>query len=205
MNTFIEKSAKVLTKVRFLDIYMTGHNGFIAGGCFKQIFSDKKVKDIDIFFHSETDHASAAIYFKANDDYVFSYENQNVVAYKNKKTDIRVELVRSSFGGISEMLEKFDFSITKFAYYKKETKDEEAQEKSIEYVCKFHIDYFEHLVCKKLVLEPTILFPASTWERSMRYIKYGYGLCRESKGNLLTALKDADISDLSNSLYNGID
>lgn len=204
MNSFVDKSAKVLNKVRFLDIYMAGHKGYIAGGCFKNIFEGKKIKDIDVFFESEKDHTEAVIYFKDNEDYVFSYKNEKVNAYKNTKTNIRVELVKGSYGTAQEMLEGFDFSIAKFSYYRKITKDENGEE-STEFVCKFHTDFFEHLMCKKLVLEPTILFPVSTWERALRYTKYGYGLCFESKQNLLTTLKDADISDLSNSLYNGID
>lgn len=65
--------------------------------------------------------------------------------------------------------------------------------------------FFEHLHMKKLVLNENILFPVSTFERSYRYRGYGYGLCRESKGHLLNALKTADISNLSNELYFGLD
>ena len=36
-------------QIRWLDKYMEGHKGFIAGGCFKNILSGNKVKDIDIF------------------------------------------------------------------------------------------------------------------------------------------------------------
>lgn len=205
MNTFVKKTVKIFPKIRFLDIYMAGHNGFIAGGCFKQILTGQKIKDIDIFFNQQIDHAAAVVYFANHEDYISSYDNEKVVAYKNTKTNLRIELVKGSFGGVEEMLKRFDFSITKFAYYRETTKDEDTGEKTTEFFCKFHTDYFEHLVCKKLVLESEILFPVSTFERSLRYIKYGYGLCRESKQNLLTALKDADISDLSNSLYNGID
>lgn len=204
MNTFIDKSAKVLTKVRFLDIYMLGHNGYIAGGCFKNIFEGKKIKDIDIFFENENQHTEAVLYLEDNEDYVFSYENEKVKAFKNTKTNIRIELVKGSFGTAQEMLERFDFSIVKFAYYKQLTIGEDG-ETSTEFVCKLHTDFFEHLMCKKLVLEPTIIFPVSTWERSLRYTKYGYGLCFESKKHLLTAIKESDISDLSNSLYDGID
>ena len=36
-------------QIRWLDKYMEGHKGFIAGGCFKNILSGERVKDIDIF------------------------------------------------------------------------------------------------------------------------------------------------------------
>ena len=32
---------------------MMGHKGYIAGGCFKNIFNGEKIKDIDIFFDDE--------------------------------------------------------------------------------------------------------------------------------------------------------
>lgn len=200
MNQFTEKLANQISKVRFLDLYMAGHNGFIAGGCFKNIFNNEKIKDVDIFFESESDFISADLYFEADEDYVFSYENKNTKAYKNTKTNIRVELVRNTYGTPEDILKKFDFSITKFAYCKRDTGEE-----SIEYYCYYHVDFFEHLVLKKLVLEENILFPVSTFERSYRYRGYGYGLCKESKANLVNTLKNSDVNDISNELYFGLD
>lgn len=201
MNEYKEKLANQINKVRFLDIYMEGHKGFIAGGCFKNIFNNEKIKDIDMFFECEKDFDEAEECFSENEEYVFSYENKNTKAFKNKKTNIRVELVRNTFGTPEELLNKFDFSITKFAYCKRETLDEDG----VEYYCLYHVDFFEHLLLKKLVLEPDILFPVSTFERSYRYRGYGYGLCKESKANLLNALQGADTTNLSNELYFGLD
>lgn len=204
MNTFTEKSALVFPKVRFLDIYMAGHNGYIAGGCFKSIFEGKKIKDLDIFFANEMDFAKANIYFKESQDYDFVYENSKATSYRNKKTLIRIELIQKTYGSPEEMLSKFDFSIAKFAYIKRQAANEDGST-SISYNCFFHTDYFEHIMCKKLVLEKEIIFPVSTFERALRYTGYGYKLCRESKENLLNALKGADMTDLSLSLYDGID
>lgn len=207
MNRFIEKDHLSYPKIRFLDIYMAGHKGYIAGGCFKNIFNNEKIKDVDIFFESEVDFTKADTYFKDNKEYVFSYDNKNTRAYKNIKTNVRVELVRSQFGTPEELLCKFDFSITKFAYCKRETKIQVENQIviGIEYYVVVHENFFDDLVNKKLVLETEIFYPVSTFERSYRYTKYGYGLCRESKANLLNALKTADTNDLSQALYFGID
>lgn len=209
MNNFIERQSGEFFKVNLLDIYMAGHNGFIAGGCFKNIFNNEKIKDVDIFFENEKDFNEAVNYYQDNEEeYVFSYRNKNTEAYKNKKTNIRVELVRSEFGSPEEILSKFDFSITKFAYFKsKELEEDELglTGERIHYKILHHDLFFEHLHTKKLVLEPDILFPVSTFERSYRYTRYGYGLCKESKGNLINALTDADVKDLSNELYFGLD
>ncbi len=53
MNTsYKENTPDNFWQIRWLDRYMEGHNGFIAGGCFKNILSGERVKDIDIFFES---------------------------------------------------------------------------------------------------------------------------------------------------------
>lgn len=183
-----------------LDIYMAGHNGFIAGGCFKNIFNGEKIKDVDVFFKNQEDFISACSYFEENEDYVFSYENDNTKSFKNKNTGIRVELIRSSFGNSKETISKFDFSITKFAYFK-----ELKEDGGFDYKCLYHPDFFEHLMQKKLVLDENILFPVSTFNRVLRYTKYGYGLCRESKINLINSLQGANPSTISDDLYFGFD
>lgn len=55
MNNFVIDTPDNFWQIRWLDKYMEGHKGFIAGGCFKNIFSGERVKDIDIFFESESD------------------------------------------------------------------------------------------------------------------------------------------------------
>lgn len=198
--SFIKKSPAELFKVRFLDLYMAGHKGFIAGGCFKNIFEGRKIKDIDIFFENAVDQAEAFVYFKGLEDYKALYENERVQAFKNSKTGMVVELIRGHFGTPAEMLENFDFSITKFAYTR-----ETAEDGSITFICLLHDCFFEHLMCKKLVLEERIVFPVSTFERSLRYTRYGYGLCRQSKINLIQSLQGVQPDAVSQNLYFGFD
>lgn len=195
-SQYITKSPETLNKVRFLDIYMSGHKGFIAGGCFKNIFKDEKVKDIDMFFRSEKDFLGARDHYHCSEDYVFAYENKNTIAFKNIHTGIIIELVFHTYGSPQEILNKFDFSITKMAYYK--------QEDGV-YDVLFHADFFEHLMCNKLVLEKDILFPISTFYRAFRYNKYGYGLCGKSALNLLEAVRQWQGNMDVGSLYFGID
>lgn len=135
----IEKERDNFWMLNWLDEYMTGHKGFIAGGCFKNIFSKEKVKDIDIFFENENDYNEAVTYFdsmtpgyngddKRNEDYIFHYENEKVKSYKNVKTGIRVELCRAIFGTAQEVISSFDFTVAKFAYYKVEVEDKPWEE-----------------------------------------------------------------------------
>lgn len=53
MNNFVIDTPDNFWQIRWLDKYMEGHKGFIAGGCFKNILSGERVKDIDIFFESD--------------------------------------------------------------------------------------------------------------------------------------------------------
>lgn len=63
MNNFVIDTPDNFWQIRWLDKYMEGHKGFIAGGCFKNILSEEKVKDIDVFFESESDFQEAVNLF----------------------------------------------------------------------------------------------------------------------------------------------
>ena len=64
MNNFVIDTPDNFWQIRWLDKYMEGHKGFIAGGCFKNILSGEKVKDIDIFFESESNLKEKVIFRK---------------------------------------------------------------------------------------------------------------------------------------------
>lgn len=208
--------------LRWLDEYLMGHKGFICGGCFKNIFSKESVKDIDIFFHNEDDWQDAVAYFdsktagygydnlKVTEEkatYLFKYENEKVKAYKNIQTGITIELCRSIFGTPEEILKEFDFTITKFAYYREEVENEDDNDSHIETKLICHNDFWEHLFMKRLVTDDQIKYPVSTLERSYRYARYGYFPCKETKIKLATAINDLpkNLIEVSESLYDGVD
>ena len=229
---FIKESRDNYWMLNWLDEFMVGHKGFICGGCFKNIFNKEKVKDLDIFFQSRTDFEKAVEYYDSKtagywidvdtelseDDaeYRFLYENKNVKAYIHKKTGVQIELCCKIFGTAENILNQFDFTITKFAYYKEEVEDEidaetENPQKDIsthiEYKILVHDKFFEHLHMKRLVTDDKILFPMSTFERAFRYAKYGYFPCKETKMKMARAIKGLSDEQLevSESLYDGMD
>lgn len=122
----IKRDRENFWMLNWLDEYMTGHKGFICGGCFKNIFNKEKVKDLDIFFENESDFDDA---------------------------------------------------------------------------------FFEHLHLKRIVIDKDIPFPMSTFERMLRYAKYGYFPCKETKMKIINALRDLtdEQVELSESLYDGMD
>lgn len=196
----------------FLEKFLMGHEGFIAGGCFKNIFNNQKIKDIDIFFYSKTDFEIAVKHYrdliKENPDkWIKSYENKKVWAVYSVTDEVRIELIKSVFGDPEKIISGFDFSITKFAYYiNEENIDEDDYIAQFEVI--YHEDYFEHLQMKRLVLDDEIPFPVSTFNRSYKYQSYGYGLCKESKIKLIEALRNIELfntEELGKSLYAGRD
>ena len=229
---FVKESRDNYWILNWLDEFMVGHKGFICGGCFKNIFNKEKVKDLDIFFQSRADFEKAVEYYNSKtagywidvdkelseDDaeYKFLYENKNVKAYVHKKTGVRIELCSKIFGTAEDILNQFDFTITKFAYYKKEVEDEIDSETEnpqkdisthIEYKILVHDKFFEHIHMKRLVTDDKILFPMSTFERAFRYAKYGYFPCKETKMKMARAIKELSDEQLevSESLYDGMD
>lgn len=208
-----ELSIDNFQKIKMLDKFMIGHKGFIAGGCFKNILNNEKIKDIDIFFNGYSDYVDATRYFdtmtpnyngddKRSEKYISIYENANVKAYKHKETGIALELCRKVFGTAEQVINMFDFTITKFAYYKEFNDKQEAEYKII---CAD--DFFEHLYMKRLVTDDKILYPMSTFERMIRYIKYGYMPCRETKIKIATAINEISREEIiaNKSLYDGLD
>lgn len=60
---------------------------------------------------------------------------------------------------------------------------------------------------KRLVTDGIIPYPMSTFERMLRYAKYGYFPCRETKMKIIKALRDLDDRrvELSENLYDWMD
>lgn len=200
---YLIKNNDVFYKIRRLDKYMANHKGFISGGCFKNIFTDTKFKDLDIFFNTIDDFNEALKYYKENDEeWTFIYENKNAVCFKNKITKVKIELIRSRFSDVSNMLNSFDFTIVKFAYFKDYSND------NVEYKVMYHPYFFEDLLNKKLVIDGDIKdipFPIGTFNRSYKYQSYGFGMCRETKVKMVQLIQNQNPEDIDNNLYFGFD
>jgi hypothetical protein len=69
MSDFIIRDIENFYNLKWLDDYMMGHKGFIAGGCFKNIFNNERAKDLDIFFETNEDYLTAKAYYDSNDNY----------------------------------------------------------------------------------------------------------------------------------------
>ena len=104
--------------LRQLDKFMVNHRGFIAGGCFKNLFNGERIKDVDVFFRDSADFQLAVHSLNECREFEQLYTSENVNAYRHKESGVTVELVQSIFGTPEEIISQFDFTVTKFAYYK---------------------------------------------------------------------------------------
>lgn len=179
---------------------MTGHKGFIAGGCFKDLLMDRHIKDVDVFFKSKEDYETSVEMLKVDRNYTESYSSENVQAFRHND-GTTIECVKSVFGAPDEVLRNFDFTITKFAYYK------EVDDILVEYKALYHPQFFEHLHLKRLVIDDAIPFPMSTYNRTYKYAKYGFNPCTETKVKIAKAIAklQEDQITVPENLYNGVD
>lgn len=181
--------------------YLDNHNGFIAGGCFKDIFLKRPPKDLDIFFESMDEFVKADTYFSSNQDYFQVYETKKVRAFKEKSTGTILELNRFVFGTPEEVLSKFDFTICKYALYSCKTLE------SSEYKVIYSHRFFEDLLKNSLVIDDKCDFPLSTFNRCFKYAKKGFFPCTETKKKLVKSIKQCESGEdeIPQSFYDGID
>lgn len=200
-----------------LDYFLLGHDGFIAGGCFKNLFLKEPVKDIDIFFYNSRGQSKAIDRYNTlvkEKKAILLYDNDRTTCFYDIEKKTKVDLVKTVYGSPQQIIDQFDFTITK-AFYQKISEAVEQDEFEHVYNIQVHDDFFEHLIAKRLVIDDKILFAGSTFERILRYGKKGYSPCRGTKIKMLEAIHDevdsvikrgGDISKLlTASLYTGVD
>lgn len=205
-SKFATSDPEHIFALRQLDKFMDYHNGFIAGGCFKNLFNHEKIKDVDVFFRSKEDFWNSVNKLDTSEEFTSTYASANVRAYRHNKSGVVVELVRSIFGTPEEIISQFDFTVTKFAYYKELIKDDSGDE-VLEYKAIYHPLFFEHLHLKRLIVDEKIPKPMSTFNRVLRYSKYGYIPCVETKQKLINALRDLPENEIlvPSNFYEGMD
>jgi hypothetical protein len=165
-SEYIIKDAVEFEKIRFLFPYIKGKGGFIAGGIFKDLFHGNPYRDIDMFFKND-------ISFKMNMEYLtnkrlfkLTYQNKNATGLKNDSKRINIDLVSRIFGSPEDILDSFDFTVSKFCLYEENRKIKVL----------YHRSYFEDLTNKRLRFNHDTLQPISLLNRVLKYSKYGFKL-----------------------------
>jgi hypothetical protein len=196
-NTYIIADARQYVQVSHLYQYLEGHKGFIAGGCFKNLFQAQKPKDIDIFFRSSGDYAQAKDLFdRKSYRYVSLYTSEKANGYYDKYTDTKVDLVFAKFGSIEEILDSFDFTVAQMAY------EGDVLHGAVTYHSAFHVDLFQ----KRLHINDRAYDdPCGLLKRVMKYVSYGFTLSDDKLIRILNAIRgmeqDVTLEDFGNVYY----
>lgn len=171
---FTIKSQTDFEQLFFLRKYLAGHNGFIAGGCFKDIFLKREVRDIDIFFRSLEEALVAIALYTVDPEYRLLYENRNATGFTEISTGRTIELVIARFGNPTDIINQFDFSICKFSLYSETWNDKLLTNPKLNFICVYSAEFFTDLTRGRLVLDGDILTAGFTLERVAKYARYGF-------------------------------
>ncbi len=186
-------------------------NMIIAGGCFKDIFTGKKTKDVDVFFKNNVYYNELITMIEMCSKVELKYENNRVRAYKYNNYVFEFIHPDVLSGSATHIINTFDFTITKFAVSFETdpnlSPDAISTVNSLlkKVVC--HSNFFEHLHLHKLVIDQdTLPNPYNTFFRSIKYARYGYSLCAESQMKLIRLVKESNLAiDGRLDMYVGID
>ena len=176
-----------INQINTLHECLKGHKGFIAGGCFKDLIRRFPPKDIDIFFECEEDYNFAFELFLHNTQYTLVKTMDKVQVFRHKIAGMRLELNGIRFGTPFEILDNFDFTLTKFAYG--------------DDMCLYHYRFHNHLINRLIHIDNKIISPFSTFRRLSRYVKYGYYPDKQTELKLAIALKDSNLNESKEEEY----
>lgn len=174
-------------------------NCYIAGGCFKDLLTNRNPKDFDVFF-DDKDEFNRAFHELCNDkDWDLIYKNDNASCFESKSNKrIRVELISYTFGNVYTVINNFDFTVTKAAM---------VFDNALNDFALIYHKYFCHdLKDRVLDIDYKIIKPVSTMSRAMRYARYGYRIKNETTCKIAWAIKNMprqDLEDIESALSYG--
>ena len=187
----------ILSKIKILGITVSIHKAFPQHKiCYQFKFINTPT---DVFFRNKEDYEASVEMLQNDENYEEAYKSEKVQAFRHNDGTV-IECVKSVFGTPEEVISKFDFTITNFAYWKDESED------VVEYKALFHPQFFEHLMLKKLVIDDEIQFPMSTFNRTYKYAKYGFKPCTETKVKLAKAISKLQEDEITvpENMYDGV-
>ncbi len=185
------KDAYYFNKLKPLFSYLKMTKGFIAGGVFKDIFLDKPFRDIDFFFECEKDFLESRNVFIRDSRFKLKYKNENAFGFINETLQLNIELICKKFGSPTEILNGFDFSVSKFALYSVNN----------DLYVKFHPLFFEDLSDKKLRFDLDDSSPINQMNRVLKYSRYGFQVATKDIHLLLNKINQLDSSEFDDILF----
>ena len=205
MSNFIEETSLSFIPCKWVEKHIPLRGSFIAGGCFKDIFTGVRVKDLDVFSKSTDDQKVLLDHIASKPDTYTPYYNSDKVDAFRHTSGVIVEIVKLVFGEPEEILSQFDFTISKFAYFIEVETDSETGIEKEKFMCLYHYNFFKDLIMHRVVIDDAMPFPVSSFERMLRYAKKGFFPCRGTKEKIIRGIRElSDLPDISLSLYDGL-
>lgn len=153
------------------------HDCIIAGGIFKNLLKCETIKDYDLFYKNEEDFKKSVEFFEQDKKVEKIYDTENSVGFATKEQKIihpysdvppkiNYDLVRKFFDKPLNIIDNFDFTITKICMYKNN------ENNKIELL--FHKNFVNDLIQKNITYNNKVEIKTGTIERVERYVNYGY-------------------------------
>lgn len=140
--------------------YILSEDSILAGGAARSLFTRDKINDFDIFPKSIKKMEELKQYFVGLGAVVkFECPEKKLISLTYNKNKIQI-IYTDSFSNVEELLDKFDFTCTQFAYYNNKL-----------YV--YNINCLSEAKRKHLILHK-LTYPAATIKRIHKYLNYGY-------------------------------
>lgn len=202
ITKFVESEFEHVHYNKVFSYILEGVNGYVAGGVFKDIYQNKPVRDIDIFFETEVDFLVAYEKFSTRKrDFNKVYENSNATCFKCFKHNVMFEIISKVFCKPEKMLDEFDFTICKSALtlYRSSFTHLDKTYNFIDFKLIQHKDFVKDLNDKKLVFDEN--FKTTSLKRYTKYLKYGFLMSSENKDILKKYLKTCKTVDKIDATY----
>jgi len=182
-EVFLEGQFKTMMWLNDLKPLLVDGEAFIAGGVFKDMIGEHAgtPKDIDIFFYNVGGYNNAVERFRGSSKYEFLYSTNRSMGFCHKESNLTIDLVCYQFGTPFEVINRFDFTVCKMAFYKS----------GQVYRLVYHRQFFDDLRDRKMNTVPGRVVNADLFfNRILRYINYGFSVELSTKEELFRAARE---------------
>jgi hypothetical protein len=170
-SDYVGELAVKFSGVDFYKPLLTNDKVIVAGGCFKDMFLERPARDVDVFFRTEKAYQEYVDKFENSPAFTLQLDSGRSKSFKRIGQDVVVDLIYHQFGAPLDILQYFDFTVCKFAYYMMDG----------EYYVLYHSQYFRHLKDRELHLTVHPSDVDQEFNRVIKYARYGFDLSVQSK------------------------
>lgn len=168
---------------------MEAHNGYVAGGAIRAVFSSEPILDVDIFFHSKEDFDACFSSF-GEQEYspTFSVTDSAATHVSTGEEDggipkMRYQLISAEYGPPDALIRKFDFTMCMGAFHDG----------------RFILDslFLKHIAQRRLCYNANGKYPICSLWRAAKFIKRGWKLPGIEAIKLALAINNVGIKDFA--------